>query len=45
MGWLSTTYGTRPAARRGGDRDGVLVFPARGRRTQANKVCKSTGER
>jgi hypothetical protein len=35
---------TRPAARRGGSRDGVLAFPARGRRTRANKVRKSTGE-
>jgi hypothetical protein len=37
--------GTRPAVRRGGGRDGVLVFPARGRRTRANKTRKSTGER
>jgi hypothetical protein len=37
--------GTRPAARKGGGRDGVLAFPARGRRTRANKARKSTGER
>jgi hypothetical protein len=36
---------TRPAARRGGGRDGVLAFPARGRRTRATKVRKSTRER
>jgi hypothetical protein len=36
--------GARPAARRGGGRDGVLAFPARGRRTRATKARKSTGE-
>jgi hypothetical protein len=34
--------GTRPAARRGGGHDGVLAFPARGRRTRETKARKST---
>jgi hypothetical protein len=37
--------GTRPAVRKGGGRNGVLAFPAMGRRTRANKARKSTGER
>jgi hypothetical protein len=35
--------GTRPAARRGGGREGVLAFPARGRRTRATKARKAPG--
>jgi hypothetical protein len=35
----------QPAARRGGGRDGVQVFPVRGWRTRATKVRKSTRER
>jgi hypothetical protein len=37
--------GTRPAARRGGSRDGVLAFPVMGWRTRATKARKSTRER